>query len=143
MSEQECEMSLKKTADGKVFKKRVKLKQFLNERSLIQDGLFQSYVNKDDGNKTELEKRKSRYKPLEFSKKKSNTTVKLYKDKQMSQSQSNHITIIPETDTDEVEGEETEILLLNQKKSWMTDLFQPKVLLTDIINLCSDSDNNS
>ena len=47
------------------------------------------------------------------------------------------VTVIPDTDT---EGEREEINEIpKEKRMAMAKRFQPKVLLTDIINLCSDS----
>ena len=132
-------MSLKKTSEGKVVKKREK---FITQKSFIQSQLFNSNLNSDD-NKTEADNyTSSRYKQLQLSKKGSTKTVRLYKEKQKPKKQFDQITIIHETDTEEGEGEKEDQILSSQMKTSMVDYFQPKVLVTDIINLCSDSDNN-
>jgi len=130
-------MSLKKTSEGKVVKKREK---FITQKSFIQSQLFNSTLISDD-NKSEADT-SSRYKPLQLSKKGSTKTVRLYKEKQKPKKQFDQITIIHETDTEEGEGEKEDQILSSQMKTSMVDYFQPKVLVKDIINLCSDSDNN-
>ena len=126
-------MSLKKTANSGISKKTFK-KQFLTEKSLNEA----LQTRNDDKNSAE-ERRKHRYKPLQFSKQGSSKTSKLFTaDLQRSKKTKNEVTIIPETDT-EGEGEDR-----NQRKQMtMAERFQPKVILKDIINLCSDSDNNT
>uniref|UniRef100_A0A7M5UXX0 Uncharacterized protein n=1 Tax=Clytia hemisphaerica TaxID=252671 RepID=A0A7M5UXX0_9CNID len=129
-------MSLKKTSNSGVFKKRSGINQFLSEKSL-----FQSLQTNETKSFSEIElkkenKRKCRYKQLEFSQTGSSKGSKLYQDrKQKSSNQENVITIIPETDT-EGEAEASKMTL-------MAERFQPKVVLKDIINICSDSDSNA
>ena len=79
------------------------------------------------------ERRKHRYKTSQISKQGSSEASKLYID-----CQKHDVTIIPETDT-EGEGEDHN----RTKEMTMAERFQPKVVLKDIINLCSDSDNNT
>ena len=123
-------MSLKKTANSGISKKTFK-KQFLTEKSLNE-----ALQTKTDQHSSE-ERRKHRYKPLQFSKQGSSKASKLYIDRQNSK-QKHDVTIIPETDT-EGEGE----VQKKSKEMTMAERFQPKVILKDIINLCSDSDNNT
>ena len=125
-------MSLNKTANSRITKKMFK-KQFLTEKSL-NEALNNT---KDDQNSGE-EKRKHRYKPLQFSKQGSSKTAKLFTADRQKSKHKKEVTIIPETDT-EGEGEDQNQI----KEKTMAERFQPKVILKDIINLCSDSDNNT
>ena len=124
-------MSLKKTANSGISKKMFK-KQFLTEKSLNE-----ALQTKTDQHSTE-ERRKHRYKPLQFSKQGSSKTSKLFTADRQKSKQKNEVTIIPETDT-EGDGEDQN----KRKEMTMAERFQPKVILKDIINLCSDSDNNT
>ena len=108
-------------------------KKFLSEKSLNE---ALQHTN-DDQNSAE-ERRKNRYKPLQFSKQGSSKTSKLYTTERQKSKQNDKVTIIPETDT-EGEGEDRN----RNKDMTMAERFQPKVILKDIINLCSDSDNNT
>ena len=138
MSEQECEMSLKKTTNNTIFKKRSKANQFLTEKSLFES--IQSNKKASNDVKIETEKqRKHRYKQLEFYQKGSSKGTNMYVDQKKSDQQEHEITIIPETDT---EGEgEGKNQIPNRKMDTMAERFHPKVVLKDIINLCYDSDN--
>ena len=107
-------------------------KQFLTEKSLNE-----ALQTKTDQHSTE-ERRKHRYKPLQFSKQGSSKTSKLFTADRQKSKQKNEVTIIPETDT-EGDGEDQN----KRKEMTMAERFQPKVILKDIINLCSDSDNNT
>ena len=125
-------MSLKKTVNSGISKKTFR-KQFLTEKSLNE--VLQT---KTDQHSSE-ERRKHRYKPLQFYKQGSSKISKLYTtDHQISKQRKDEVTIIPETDT-EGEGEDRN----RSKNITMAERFQPKVILKDIINLCSDSDNNT
>ncbi len=124
-------MSLKKTANSRISKKMFK-KQFLTEKSLNE--AFQTRTNQDSSE----ERRKHRYKPLQFSKQGSSQTSKLFTADRQKSKQKKEVTIIPETDT-EGEGEDQN----KSKEMTMAERFQPKVILKNIINLCSDSDNNT
>eukprot|EP00111_Clytia_hemisphaerica_P005155 TCONS_00014840-protein len=114
-------MSLKKTSNSGVFKKRSGINQFLSEKSLFQS--LQTNETKSFSDELKKEnKRKCRYKQLEFSQTGSSKRSKLYQDrKQKSSNKENVITIIPETDTEgEAEG---------SKMTLMAERFQPKVVL--------------
>ena len=125
-------MSLKKTVNSRISKKRSKLPQITSLKS-------QLFLTSNDEVVTE-KTRTDKYRPLEFSKNGSSNGSKLYLNQQKCKKHS-EITIIPETDT-EGEGEEIN-QKPNKKIATMAELFQPKVKLTDVINLCSDSDNNT
>lgn len=136
-------MSLKKTSNNGIFKKRLGINQFLTEKSIFQS------LQTNDSNKSSSDietkkdkRRKCRYKQLEFSQDGSSKGSSLYQDrKKKSNDQKNVITIIQETDTEgEAEGRDQ---LITKKMTSIAERFQPKVVLQDVINLCSDSDNNA
>ena len=107
-------------------------KQFLTEKSLDE-----ALQNTNDQNSSE-ERRKHRYKPLEFSKHGSSKMTKLYTADRQKSKQKNEVTIIHETDTEGEGGHRNQ-----SKEMTMAERFQPKVIMKDIINLCSDSDSNT
>ena len=108
-------------------------KQFLTEKSLNE-----ALKTTNDNQNSAEERRQNRYKPLNFTKQGSSKTSKLYTTARQKSKEKDEVTIIPETDT-EGEGEDQN----QSKKMTMAERFQPKVILKDIINLCSDSDNNT
>ena len=124
-------MSLKKTTKNEISKTKTKLPQILS----LKSKLFSSKVDSKD-KLGGAENRRRTYQQLQFSKKGSSYQSRLYKQKFKN---GKEITVIPDTDT-EGEGEEHNPIN-EQKKASMSERFQPKVQLTDIIYLCSDSDN--
>ena len=107
--------------------------KFLSEKSLKE-----ALQNTNDDQISAEERRRNRYKPLQFSKQGSTQTSKLYTIERQKSKQNDKVTIIPETDT-EGEGEDRN----QHKEVTMAERFKPKVVLKDIINLCSDSDSNA
>ena len=124
-------MSLKKTANSGISKKAFK-KQFLTEKSVNEI----LHTTKDQNSSDE--RRKHHYKALQLSKHGSSKMSKLYTADRQKSKQNNEVTIISETDT-EGEGE----VQNHSKEMTMAERFKPKVILKDIINLCSDSDSNA
>ena len=134
-------MSLKKTTQNEISKKHSKLPQV----STLNNQLFGVSMTTKDGKMKSIfeQARKNKYSQLQFSKKGSSSGSKIYICSRKS-TKNREVTVIPDTDT---EGEREEINEIpKEKRMAMAKRLQPKVLLTDIINLCSDSgvsDNNS
>ena len=124
-------MSLKKTANAGISKKTFR-NQFLSEKSLNE-----ALKTANDKNLAE-DRRKHHYKPLQFSKHGSSKTSRLHTNNGQRSKEKNEVTIISETDTEgELEDQK------QRKEMTMAERFKPKVILKDIINLCSDSDSNA
>ena len=134
-------MSLKKTTQNEIAKKRSKLPQI----QTLKNQIFGVSIATKDGKRESFSEqaRRNKYSQLEFSKNSSSSGSKMYISSSKNK-KNQQITVIPDTDT---EGEREEINEIpKEKRMAMAKRFQPKVLLTDIINLCSDSglsDNNS
>ena len=134
-------MSLKKTTQNEIAKKRSKLPQI----QTLKNQIFGVSIAAKDGKRESFSEqaRRNKYSQLEFSKNSSSSGSKMYISSSKN-TKNQQITVIPDTDT---EGEREEINKIpKEKRMAMAKRFQPKVLLTDIINLCSDSglsDNNS
>lgn len=123
-------MSLKKITKNEISKKRAKLPQLLTLKSQI-------FSNIDSKNESRTQHRRNAYQALKFSKNGSSSQVKLYN---QAIENGKEVTVIPETDTED-EGEDINQVAAG-KTAYMAERFQPKVRLTDIIYLCSDSDNS-
>ena len=108
-------------------------KQFLTEKSLNE-----ALKTTNDNQNSAEDRRKHHYKPLQFSKHGSSKMSRLYTTNCQKSKEKNEVTIISETDT-EGEGEDRK----QSKEMTMAERFQPKVIMKDIINLCSDSDSNT
>ena len=125
-------MSLKKTSNSGISKKMFR-KQFLTEKSLNE-----ALKTTNDNQNSAEDRGKHHYKPLQFSKHGSSKISRLYTTNRQTSKEKTEVTIISETDT-EGEGEDQKY----NKKMTMAKRFKPKVVLKDIINLCSDSDSNT
>lgn len=134
-------MSLKKTTQSEISKKRSKLPQVLS----LKNQLFGVSISNKNGKLEKYFEQTSqhKYKQLKFIKGGSSTGAKMYSSSSKS-IKNEETTVIPDTDTETEEEETNEIP--KAKRMAMAKRFQPKVVLTDIINLCSDSglsDTNS
>ena len=111
----------------------------MNDKPLLKSLQTNNKSSSDIEIKSE-KRRKCRYKQLEFLQSGSSKGSSVYVTGIESDQQKNHITVIPETDT-EGEGDRKEEIP-PKKISTMAERYLPKVKLTDPIVLYSDSDDN-